>query len=99
MIQGDIDEELLEYPAVTICPKISTKYGIAERLGNYIDPNKLPEKVLLLKKELLKCKIPSAMEVEKKMFHGSYTGFGKFQTLVHFSLGSQSVEALDEDLL
>ena len=81
---------MLKYPAVTICPTVSTKYGIAERLGNYIDPNKLPEKVLLLKKELFKCKIDSPMEVDKKFFHGHKTGCGKFQTLEHYSLRSKS---------
>ena len=84
LIQDNIDEKLLKYPAVTICPKVSTKYGIAERLGNYIDPNKLPEKALLLKKELFKCKIDSAMEVDKKRFHGYNTGCGKTQTLGYY---------------
>ena len=55
MIQGNTETIDLKYPAVTICPKVSTKYGIAERLGNYIDPNDLPDKVLFLKKELFKC--------------------------------------------
>ena len=62
MIKGDIDEKSLKYPAVTICPKVSTKYGIAERLGNYIDPNNLPEKVLTLKKELFKCRFNSPLD-------------------------------------
>ena len=89
LIQDNIDEKLLKYPAVTICPKVSTKYGIAERLGNYIDPNKLPEKALLLKKELFKCKINSPMTViDNERVDGflgpnslSSTGCGKFQTL------------------
>ena len=66
MIQGDVDKDLLKYPAITICPKVSTKYAIAERLGNYIDPNNLPKKVSLLKKELLKCYFDSPMEIDKK---------------------------------
>ena len=52
LIQGDTDAIDLKYPAVTICPKVSTKYGIAEQLGNYIDPSNLPEKVISLKREL-----------------------------------------------
>ena len=66
MIKGDIDEKILKYPAVTICPKVSTKYGIAERLGNYIDPNNLSEKVLTLKKELFKCRFNSPLVLDKK---------------------------------
>ena len=30
----------LDYPALSICSKTAAKYGIAERLGNYIDPKK-----------------------------------------------------------
>ena len=46
---------MLKYPAVTICPKISTKYAIAERLGNYIDPLNLPEELLSLRHDFLTC--------------------------------------------
>ena len=45
----------LKYPAITICPKISTKYAIAERLGNFIDPLKLPEELLSLRQEFFMC--------------------------------------------
>ena len=50
-----IDYELADvsYPAITVCSKGSTKYAIAERLGNYIDSSKgrvkdFPVKLLLL---------------------------------------------------
>ena len=55
LIQGDPETTELKYPAVTICPKISTKYAIAERLGNYIDPLKLPEELLSLRLNFLTC--------------------------------------------
>ena len=45
----------LKYPAITICPKVSTKYAIVERLGNYIDPLNLPEKLLSLKEDVFLC--------------------------------------------
>ena len=53
LIQGDSETTVLKYPAVTICPKISTKYAIAERLGNYIDPFNLPEELLSLRHDFL----------------------------------------------
>ena len=53
MIQGKKTD--LKYPAVTICPKVSTKYAIAERLGNFIDPLNLPEKLLALRQEAFMC--------------------------------------------
>ena len=52
LIKGDSETTDLKYPAVTICPKISTKYAIAERLGNYIDPGNLPEGLLELQQEI-----------------------------------------------
>ena len=55
MIKGDSETTDLKYPAVTICPKISTKYAIAERLGNYIDPWNLPKGLLELQQELFLC--------------------------------------------
>ena len=55
LIQGDPEKMDLKYPAVTICPKVSTKYGIAERLANYIDPDLLPEKFLQLKNGFFTC--------------------------------------------
>ena len=55
MIQGNIETTDLKYPAVTICPKISTKYAIAERLGNYIDPLNSPEELLSLRHDFLTC--------------------------------------------
>ena len=35
----DIKLPDLNYPAMTICPQGTTKYAIAERLGNYLDGN------------------------------------------------------------
>ena len=54
MRKGNIPLTQLTYPAVTICPKSSTKYAVAERLGNYIDPEvKLPEELKSLRMKLL----------------------------------------------
>ena len=36
--KADVSLAELSYPAMTICSHGSTKYAIAERLGNYIDP-------------------------------------------------------------
>ena len=51
--KGDFKLADITYPAITICSKGSTKYGIAERLGNYIDSSKVrvkdfPVNLLLL---------------------------------------------------
>ena len=55
LIQGDSDSTEIKSPAVTICPKVSTKHAIAERLGNYIDPMFLPEELVALRRAFLKC--------------------------------------------
>ena len=68
LIQGNSEETELQHPAITICPKVSTKYGIAERLANYLDQDQVPEKLLQLKKGFLSCglKILSPKKLEEK---------------------------------
>ena len=53
--QGDFDLSQIKYPALTIKPSGITKYGISERLGNYIKPNKLPSALREVRNMLLKC--------------------------------------------
>ena len=54
----DVKLSDLNYPAMTICPLGSTKYAIAERLGNYLDENSdFVEKFPSLK-EITSCIIP-----------------------------------------
>ena len=55
MIRGNIETTDLKYPAVTVCPNISIRYGIAERLGNYIDPLNLPKELLSVRHEYFMC--------------------------------------------
>ena len=40
---------------MTLCPQGSTKYAIAERLGNYIDSKKLSKELNNIKKQFLFC--------------------------------------------
>lgn len=35
----------IPYPSISILPQRVTKYDIAERIGNYLIPQKLPEKL------------------------------------------------------
>ena len=93
LIQGDTDAIDLKYPAITICPKVSTKYGIAERLGNYIDPNNLPDKAMLLKREMFKCSLDSPSDIDKNYADIDFvendptsSGCGKIQHLSGLSL-------------
>ena len=37
--KADVNLSDLNYPAVTFCSKSANKYGIAERLGNYLNAN------------------------------------------------------------
>ena len=55
----------MKFPAVTICPKVSFKYGIAERLGNYIDSSSLPEELLLMKNIFFKCVFDAPSDIDK----------------------------------
>ena len=77
----------MKYPAITICPKVSTKYGIAERLGNYLDPNNLPENALSLKQEIFKFGFKSPSDIDKNyaddyfVKSDSTSGSGKTQNM------------------
>ena len=57
----DVDLSQLQYPAITFCSDGSTKYAIAERLGNYIDPLKtmnLSQDLTYLKMSILQQILP-----------------------------------------
>ena len=62
LIQGNIETTDLKYPAVTLCSKVSTRYGIAERLGNYIDPLNLPTAFLSIRHDYFMCAIGFLMK-------------------------------------
>ena len=48
----------LDYPAVTICSEGSTMYGVAERLGNYLNPETdLPNELLSIRNQFFMCAI------------------------------------------
>ena len=69
MIQGDSNANDLMNPAVTICPKVSTKDAIAERLGNFINPMNLPQELLSLRHEFFMCAIGlTKKETKRKYF-------------------------------
>ena len=55
LIQDNNETLNLKYPGVTICPKVSTKYAIAERLANFMDPMNLPKELLELRHDFLIC--------------------------------------------
>ena len=86
LIQGNSDSTELKYPAVTICPKVSTKYAIAERLGNYIDPMNLPKELLALRHDFFMCatgltkKMPS-YKTYKQWYNYFWCSFLSFLTI------------------
>ena len=54
--QWDVELSDLNNPAVTVCLGGSTKYAVAEKLGNYYNPNiTLPKELLKLQETLLLC--------------------------------------------
>ena len=42
----------IDYPGITICSQTSTRYSIAERLGNYIDPQNMPTELVTLEERM-----------------------------------------------
>ena len=52
--KGNFELSELNLPAITICSKGSTKYAIAERLGNFVDPKfGLTEDLRSIRNEIL----------------------------------------------
>lgn len=45
----------IRYPAITIMPPGTSKYGIGERLGNYINPENMPRELYKIRNLYLKC--------------------------------------------
>ena len=72
----DVDLSQLQYPAITFCSEGSTKYAIAERLGNYIDPLKTMNlsqdlthlKMSILEKILPVIKFTMSLQAGKKEY-------------------------------
>lgn len=56
-LDADVDLKEVEKPALTICSKGSTNLAFAERLGNFLRPERenLPKNVLMWQKEMMLC--------------------------------------------
>ena len=54
-MQGDLDLSQIRYPSISITPSGTTKYAIAERLGNYLDPKELPLNLRKVRNMFYKC--------------------------------------------
>ena len=64
--QGDAELSDLNNPAVTVCLGGSTKYAVAEKLGNYYNPNiTLPKELLKLQETLLLCALIDNNDVSR----------------------------------
>ena len=61
----NIDLSDVDYPAITICSEQTTKYALAERLANYLDPQKsLPDLLIKLKKKFLDAALDQYLNYE-----------------------------------
>ena len=89
LTKADIELAEIDYPAITIATPGSTKYAIAERLGNYIKPNKLPKTIRQIRSLLLECSIyPLGQEDNKK---ADKSHFKSYQDLCFSSLSDCKV--------
>lgn len=64
--------EEVNNPAITICSDVSSRYAIAERMGNYVDPENIPEKLKDLEEKLKLCGIRCAYSKNKDCFDENY---------------------------
>ena len=67
--RGEIDLSEIKYPAISILTSGTTKYAIAERLGNYIRPDNLPTELRKYRNLLLKCSSTTPNEISSDYKH------------------------------
>ena len=72
----------IDYPGITICSQTSTRYSIAERLGNYINPQNIPTGLVNLQERMKMCPLQCTLTLEGKCFD-NYDGNKK--TFTHRS--------------
>ena len=73
MVNVDLSE--VKYPAITICSEQTTKYAFAERLGNYLDPNKgHPDLLRKWKKEYLDTVLKILEDYHAHLYGSNYKG-------------------------
>ena len=82
--KGNFDLSNIKYPGITICPQVSTKYAIAERLGNFLDPNNLPEQLKLLLEKIQNCVYSNFLEQYFALDFGDYDWETKLQKTVYY---------------
>ena len=77
--KADVDLSQLKYPAITFCSEGATKYAVAERLGNYIDPTLMNGsqdmtnlKTLILEQILQPSVVSHVVMMQGKKYYESY---------------------------
>ena len=53
--KANVNLSQIKHPAITITAPGTTKYAIAERLGNYVNPEKIPEELRELRNLIFNC--------------------------------------------
>ena len=61
----------IDYPAITFCSTRANRYGVAERLGNYIDPSKKVDSEFLI--WLRKTALNSSIHQEMHTYQEKYS--------------------------
>ena len=54
-MQGDLDLSQIRYPSISITPSGTTKYAIAERVGNFLNPKELSLNLRKVRNLFYKC--------------------------------------------
>ena len=73
--RGNFNLSQIKYPAITVKPSGITKYAIAERLANYIKPDKMPLELREVRNLLLKCATLEDLEDQKRSDKYHHTKF------------------------
>ena len=63
--------ENIDKPAITLCSKGATKFSVAERLGNFLDSDNIPEGIFSWKKSLRQCLLKNNLQISQKFLENS----------------------------
>ena len=80
----DVKLNEINYPAMTICSRSSTRYAIAERLGNHIDPENIPEDLISLLKRIKMCPLNCTLDPDEECFDGYKGNSGTVQNFKQY---------------
>ena len=95
--KNDMELNEINYPAMTICSQTSTRYAIAERIGNYINPENIPKELLSLLDRMKMCTLNCTLDVNGTCFDSYPSNMGA-QNFLYMNYYKANCESSNSDV-